>query len=540
MPTRLSPAGGAVGIPDRTRPTPGLCPRLFLSLRLPLNVRVKRESKIVTQNHHDILIVGAGLSGIGAAVHLQRDCPGHSFAILEGRDAIGGTWDLFRYPGIRSDSDMYTLGYNFKPWEEAKAIADGPSIRRYIHATAAEHDIQKHIHFGQKVKAANWDSAAARWTVTTAQADGTPGQFTCNFLYMCSGYYSYEQGHKPAWPGEADFTGQVIQPQFWPENLDYAGKKIVVIGSGATAVTLVPAMAGKAAHVTMLQRSPTYMVSRPASDAIADVLRKLLPAKMAYDLIRWKNVTLGMWFYNQTRKHPEKVRANLLGRLEKLLPHGYDMARHFNPRYNPWDQRLCLVPDADLFDAIKAGHADIVTDTITRFEPTGIRLASGDLLEADIVVAATGLKLEALGGMAVSVDGQPRRIADALAYKGMMFSGIPNLAISFGYINASWTLRSDLIAEYVGRLLNHMKAKGLAVATPTPAPGVEAERLAMDLSSGYVQRGADALPRSGNRAPWMVTANYKHDRRELRGGDLGEDMVFSAATRRLELTEAAE
>ena len=494
-------------------------------------------------NHFDVLIVGAGLSGIGAAVHLQKDCPDRSYAILEGREAIGGTWDLFRYPGIRSDSDMYTLGYNFKPWEEAKAIADGPSIRNYIAETARDHDIGKHIQFGHKVRSADWDSSTARWTVTTARADGSTGNFTCNFLYMCSGYYSYSEGYKPEWAGEANFGGQVIQPQFWPENLDYAGKKIVIIGSGATAVTLVPAMAEQAARVTMLQRSPTYMVSQPGRDAIANALRKILPAQMAYDIVRWKNVTMGMWFYDQTRKNPAKVRSALLGRLQKLLPEGYDMARHFTPKYNPWDQRLCLVPDGDLFDAIKAGKADIVTDTIEHFEPTGIRLASGDLLEADIIVAATGLKLEALGGMAVSVDGQPRRIADTLAYKGMMFSELPNLAISFGYINASWTLRSDLIAEYVGRLLNHMKANGFAVATPTPGPGVEPERLAMDLSSGYVQRGADALPRSGNRAPWMVTANYKHDKQELRDGALGEDMVFSAApmaARRPELAEAAE
>ena len=494
-------------------------------------------------DHFDVLIVGAGLSGIGAAVHLRRDCPDRSLAILEGRDAIGGTWDLFRYPGIRSDSDMYTLGYSFKPWQEAKAIADGPSIRNYITETAREHDIGRHIRFGHTVKTADWDSASARWTVTTAQNDGSAGRFTCNFLYMCSGYYSYSQGYKPEWPGEADFAGHVIQPQFWPENLEYAGKTVVVIGSGATAVTLVPAMAASAAHVTMLQRSPTYMVSRPGTDAIADVLRKVLPAQMAYDLIRWKNVTLGMWFYGQTRKNPAKVRAALLGRVQKLLPKGYDVARHFTTKYNPWDQRLCLVPDADLFDAIRTGKAAIVTDTIDHFEARGIRLASGELLKADIVVAATGLKLEALGGMAISVDGVPRRIADTIAYKGMMFSGIPNLAVSFGYINASWTLRSDLIATYVGRLLNHMKANGHAVATPTPGPDVQPERLAMDLSSGYVQRGADALPRSGNRAPWMVTANYKLDRAELRDGALDADMVFGAAgvgTSQADLAEAAE
>lgn len=488
----------------------------------------------------DVLIVGAGLSGIGAAVHLQRDCPDRSYAILEGREAIGGTWDLFRYPGIRSDSDMHTLGYRFKPWEAAKAIADGPSIRSYIRETAEEHGITRHIRFGHKVEAAAWDSAAARWTVTARLADGGSTQIRCRFLYMCSGYYNYAEGHRPHWPGEEQFAGTIIHPQFWPEHLDYTGKRVVVIGSGATAVTLVPEMAKKAAHVVMLQRSPTWMVSRPSTDVIANALRAILPAQMAYNITRWKNVTMGQWFYRQTRANPGKVRAALLKRLSKLLPEGYDLGTHFNPKYNPWDQRLCLVPDADLFDAIRAGKAEIVTDTIAGFEAGGIRLDSGQLLEADIVVAATGLKLQALGGAAITVDGQPRRIADALAYKGMMFSHIPNLAISFGYINASWTLRSDLIAEYVCRLLNHMKATGMDIATPTPGPDVVPERLAMDLSSGYVQRGADALPRSGNRAPWMVTASYKHDRQELRDGAVTEEMLFAKAAGAVPLLEAAE
>lgn len=493
----------------------------------------------------DVLIVGAGLSGIGAAVHLQKNCPGETYAILEGRDAIGGTWDLFRYPGVRSDSDMYTLGYRFKPWKAAKAIADGPSIRSYIVETAHEHGINQHIRFGHKVAAAAWDSAAARWTVTTTIKSGTAeeevGTLTCRFLYMCSGYYSYSQGHRPTWTGEADFKGQIIHPQFWPENLDYAGKRVVVIGSGATAVTLVPAMANTAASVTMLQRSPTWMVSRPSSDAIANVIKSVLPAQMAYDLVRWKNVTMGQWFYKQTRNNPGKVREALLGRLAKLLPADYDLETHFTPGYNPWDQRLCLVPDADLFTAIKAGKADIVTDQIERFEAGGIRLKSGALLEADIVVTATGLKLEALGGMTVSVDGETRRTADALAYKGLMFSGIPNLAQSFGYINASWTLRSDLIADYVCRLLNHMRRTGADIATPTPAADVTPERLAMDLQSGYVQRGADALPRSGNRAPWLVTADYKYDRRELLEGPVTDEMLFAKAAGVAErVMEAAE
>jgi cation diffusion facilitator CzcD-associated flavoprotein CzcO len=478
----------------------------------------------VSSTDFDVLIVGAGLSGIGAAVHLQQNCPNETYAILEGRDAIGGTWDLFRYPGIRSDSDMYTLGYRFKPWKSAKAIADGPSIRSYIRETATEHGINQHIRFGHKVTNAAWDSETARWTVTTNKST-----LTCRFLYMCSGYYNYGQGHRPTWEGEAEFKGQIIHPQFWPESLDYKGKRVVVIGSGATAVTLVPAMADTAAHVTMLQRSPTWMVSRPGSDAIANALKAILPAQMAYDIVRWKNVTLGQYFYKKTRSNPGKVRELLLKRLAKLLPADYDLETHFTPGYNPWDQRLCLVPDADLFNAITAGKAEIVTDQIAKFEAGGIRLHNGKLLEADIIVTATGLKLEALGGMTVTVDGETRRTADELAYKGMMFSGIPNLAQSFGYINASWTLRSDLIADYVCRLLKHMRKTGVDIATPTPAADVVPERLAMDLQSGYVQRGADALPRSGNRAPWMVTADYKYDRKELMEGPVTDEMAFARA-----------
>jgi monooxygenase len=489
----------------------------------------------------DVLIVGAGLSGIGAAVHLKNQCPEERWLILEGRDAIGGTWDLFRYPGIRSDSDMYTLGYRFKPWTAAKAIADGPSIRAYIRETAQENDIAANIRFGHKVVAADWDSATARWTVTARRKDGSTTSISCRFLYMCSGYYNYAQGHRPSWPGESDFAGQIIHPQFWPETLDYKNKNIVVIGSGATAVTLVPEMAKQAASVTMLQRSPTWMVSRPSSDAIANLLRAILPAQMAYDITRWKNVTFGQWFYKQTRENPSKVRESLLKRLAKLLPANYDLETHFTPGYNPWDQRLCLVPDADLFKAIGSGKASIVTDQIDRFESGGIRLTSGTFLKADIVVTATGLKLEALGGLSLSVDGLRRAIGDELAYKGMMFSGIPNLAQSFGYINASWTLRSDLIADYVCRLLKHMRANSVDIATPIPAADVTPERLAMDLASGYVQRGADALPKSGNRAPWLVTANYTYDRKELLEGPVTNEMVFAKAKAAREpFLEAAE
>ena len=473
-------------------------------------------------DHFDVLIVGAGLSGIGAAVHLQKDCPDRSFAILEGRAAIGGTWDLFRYPGIRSDSDMFTLGYKFKPWTAAKAIADGPSILSYVRETAAEHDVERHIRFDHKVAAASWSSIDARWTVTVTRSDGSSHDLTCNFLYMCSGYYNYAEGHQPEFPSEGDFAGRIVHPQFWPADLDYTDKNVVVIGSGATAVTLVPEMAKTAAHVTMLQRSPTYVVSRPGNDSIADVLRKYLPSKLAYSLIRFKNVGMGMYFYRMTRKQPAKVRDLLIGGVREHLGPDYDVATHFSPRYNPWDQRLCLVPDADLFAAIKSGTASVVTDTIATFTPSGIRLASGKEIPADIVVAATGLKLIALGGMSVSVDGRAVNPGDCIAYKGMMFSGVPNLALSLGYINASWTLRSDLIALYVGRMLNHMKATRTEIATPVPGPDVVPERLAFDLSSGYVQRSANAMPKSGNRSPWKVTANYAIDTMELRFGKIDD------------------
>ena len=500
----------------------------------------------MTQDHFDVVIVGAGLSGIGAAVHLQNDCPDRTYAILEGRDAIGGTWDLFRYPGIRSDSDMYTLGYKFKPWTEAKAIADGPSIRKYIRETATENNVERNIRFGHKVSAASWSSADARWTISANRSDGSTTEITCNFLYMCSGYYSYAEGHTPDFAGSADFKGQIVHPQFWPENLDYKGKQVVIIGSGATAVTLVPEMTRQAAHVTMLQRSPTYVVSRPAVDAIADWLRNHLPAKLAYSLVRLKNVSLGMLFYRIARKQPDKVKGKIIDGIRAHLGPEYDVAKHFTPAYNPWDQRLCLVPDADLFAAIKSGDASVETDQIETFTATGIKLKSGKELPADVIVTATGLKLIALGGMQVSVDGRAVKPGDCLAYKGMMFSGIPNLAVSFGYINASWTLRSDLIAYYVGRILNHMKATGTAIATPIPAADVTPERLAMDLSSGYVQRGADAVPKSGNRAPWKVTANYALDTMELRFGKIDDgELVFSkpvakAAAEPIPFAEAAE
>ncbi len=481
-------------------------------------------------DHFDVIIVGAGLSGIGAAVHLRRDCPDRSFTLLERRAGVGGTWDLFRYPGIRSDSDMFTLGYKFKPWTAAKSIADGPSILSYVRETAAENDVDRHIRFGHKVTAASWSSADARWTVTAARDDGSTATLTCNFLYMCSGYYSYDEGHRPEFTGEGDFAGRIVHPQFWPADLDYAGKRVVVIGSGATAVTLVPEMAKTAAHVTMLQRSPTYVISRPGNDPVADRLRKWLPAKLAYGLIRFKNIGWGMYFYRMTRKQPAKVRDLLIGGVAQELGPDFDVATHFTPRYNPWDQRLCLIPDADLFTAIKSQSASVVTDTIERFTPGGIRLASGSEIPADVIVTATGLKLVALGGMRVVVDGQAINPGDCIAYKGMMFSGVPNLALSLGYINASWTLRSDLIAGYVARILNHMKATRTTIATPVPGPDVVPERLAFDLSSGYVQRSVDAMPKSGSRRPWKVTANYALDTLELRFGKVDDgELRFTTA-----------
>ncbi|QNE30787.1 NAD(P)/FAD-dependent oxidoreductase [Sphingomonas sp. NBWT7] len=476
--------------------------------------------------HVDVIIVGAGLSGIGAAHHLQQRCPDRSYLILEARQAMGGTWDLFRYPGIRSDSDMHTLGYNFRPWTKAKSIADGPSIREYIEDTARDGGIDRHIRFGHKVTAIEWSTPDAHWTVTTQGPDGT-ATFTCNFLHMCSGYYDYDRGHTPHFAGQESFAGRIVHPQHWPQDLDYAGKRVVVIGSGATAVTLVPEMAKQAASVTMLQRSPTYVVSRPGEDALANWLRRKLPGKTAYGMTRWKNVLMGMVFYRMTRKQPEKVKQKLLDGVREHLGPDYDVATHFTPRYNPWDQRLCLVPDADLFDTIRAGRADVVTDTIERFTPAGILLTSGRELPADVIVTATGLEVKLLSGITPVVDGVAKELGEALQYKGMMFSDVPNLAFTFGYTNASWTLKADLVAMYLCRILNVMKKRGLRQATPriggdaiTPEPFV-------DFSSGYIQRVADQLPKQGNRKPWKLNQNYALDVMALRFGSVEDSMEFS-------------
>jgi cation diffusion facilitator CzcD-associated flavoprotein CzcO len=476
--------------------------------------------------HVDVLIVGAGLSGIGAGYHLQTTCPGKTYAILEGREAMGGTWDLFRYPGIRSDSDMYTLGYIFKPWKEQKAIADGPSILNYVRETAAEHGIDRHIRYSHMVRRAAWSSDDARWTVEVERTDTKETvRYTCSFLFMCGGYYSYDGGFTPDFQDMDQFTGRIVHPQKWTPDIDYAGKKVVVIGSGATAVTLVPEMAKTAAHVTMLQRSPTYMVSRPSEDAMANRLRRWLPAKTAYALTRWRNVLFGMYFYRLARTKPQAVKKRLIDMVRQTLPADYDVETHFTPKYNPWDQRLCLVPDNDMFDAIKSGAASIVTDHIERFTPTGILLKSGKTLDADVVVTATGLVLKAWNGIEVSVDGRHIDPATTLSYKGMMYSDVPNLASSFGYTNASWTLKCDLTCAYVGRLLNHMEAKGMRQCTPRKTdPDIQTEPW-LDFSSGYVQRAMEQFPKQGSKTPWKLYQNYARDIMALRYGKV-EDGVM--------------
>jgi cation diffusion facilitator CzcD-associated flavoprotein CzcO len=464
----------------------------------------------------DVLIVGAGLSGVGAACHLTMKCPGKSYAVLEARGAIGGTWDLFRYPGIRSDSDMYTLGYVFRPWREAKAIADGADIRAYVEETAADYGVTPHIRFGHKVKRADWSSAEARWTVE-AEHDGEIVRFTCRFLIMGSGYYDYGAGHRPVFEGEADFAGRIVHPQFWPDELDWSDKRVVVIGSGATAVTLVPEMAKRAAHVTMLQRSPTYVVSRPAVDGIAERLKQWLPATLAYRLTRLKNVALTMVFYKLARRRPAKVKEKIVSLVRDELGPGYDVETHFTPRYNPWDQRVCLVPDGDLFAAIRQGSVSVETGAIERFEHGGIRLASGKILPADLIVAATGLKIKLMGGTELSVDGKVQDLSRALTYKAIMFSGVPNLAFIFGYTNASWTLKADLAADYVCRLINHMDRRGFVSATPVAGPDVKPVPF-LDFTSGYVQRALGTLPRQGDRKPWRLNQNYLLDALALKLG----------------------
>jgi len=441
-------------------------PNVALLQPRPTRLDQTQSSQTHPQGHLDVLIVGAGLSGIGFAWHLQKHCPHKSFAILEARDAIGGTWDLFRYPGIRSDSDMHTLGFHFKPWRGEKSIADGPSILTYLQQTAAEHGIDHKIRFGHKVTRASWSSAQARWTVEVTGPDGTAHQWTCNFLQMCSGYYDYDGGYMPGWPGMDRFKGKILHPQAWPDDLDYAGARVVVIGSGATAVTLVPAMTDRASRVTMLQRSPTYVVARPGKDALANWMYQKLPEGIAHSLARWKNILLQMYFYRAARRDPERAKQAIIGRAQAALGPDVDVGKHFTPRYHPWDQRLCLVPDGDLFKAIRDGKASVVTDEIETFTETGIKLRSGAELAADIIVTATGLKVKLMGGAQIVVDGAPADLGNTMNYKGVMYNDIPNLGSTFGYTNASWTLKADLTAEYLCRLLNHMERRGYAAATP--------------------------------------------------------------------------
>ena len=496
----------------------------------------------MNQEHVDVLIVGAGISGIGAAYHLQKECPKKSYAILEGRSSIGGTWDLFRYPGIRSDSDMFTLGFSFHPWKEAQAIADGPSILKYLKETAQEYGIERHIRYQHKVISASWSSDDAEWTVEVERGESKEKlRYTCNFFYLCSGYYRYDHGYTPNFPGQDAFRGQIIHPQKWPENLDYSGKRVVIIGSGATAVTLVPAMSDQAAHVTMLQRSPSYVLSLPAKDAIANKLRDLLPEKMAHGAARWKNVMISMAMYQVCRRYPEFAKKLLRKGVMAQLPPGYDVDTHFKPTYNPWEQRLCLVPNNDLFKSIRKGRASVVTDHIDRFTETGITCKSGEKIEADIIVSATGLELLAMGGVKVSVDGKAVDTSQSLSYKGVMLSGVPNMAACIGYTNASWTLRADLISRYVCRVLNYMDRHGYTQCTPVNTDASVQELPLLDLSSGYVQRAAAMFPKQGSKAPWKLKQNYILDLMSLGYGTMDDPALkyAKASAARVPFDQAA-
>ncbi|KAF0965250.1 flavin-containing monooxygenase [Rhodococcus sp. T7] len=475
--------------------------------------------------HLDVLIIGAGLSGIGAAYHLQDRFPGRTYAILESRESIGGTWDLFRYPGIRSDSDMYTLGYRFRPWENDKSIADGPSILEYVKDTAAEHGIDRNIRFRHRVVRAEWSTADACWTIDAERTDtGETVRFTADFLMSCSGYYRYDEGYTPEFPGIDRFAGQVVHPQTWPEALDYAGKRVVIIGSGATAVTLAPSMAAEAAHVTMLQRSPTYIISMPAKDKLANKLRRHLPTRLAYALTRLKNASVATAIYQLCQRYPEFMKGRIRQLQEKWLPKGYDIDKHFTPRYNPWDQRLCLVPNGDLFRSIRNDEVSIVTDHIDTFTETGITLKSGDELRADVVVTATGLNLLAFGGMTLAVDGRDIDLTETMAYKGMMLSGVPNFAFVIGYTNASWTLKADLVCEYVCRLLAHMDANGFTQCSPERDSAVDEEPF-LDFAAGYVLRSVESFPKQGSKAPWRLRMNYFRDLVTLRHGKIVDDAM---------------
>jgi monooxygenase len=483
------------------------------------------EPDDTSAEHVDVLIVGAGLSGVGAARHLKAVLPQRTFTILEARDAIGGTWDLFRYPGVRSDSDMHTLGYRFRPWTAAKAIADGPSILSYIQDTAAEGDVERQIRFGHRVVSATWSSARARWTVLADRGDGGTVRFVARFLYLCTGYYRYDAGYEPVFPGVDEFGGTIVHPQAWPEDLDYAGKRVVVIGSGATAVTLVPAMAEQAAHVTMLQRSPSYIGALPSEDKIANLLRRALGDRRGYAATRWKNVARQSLLFRLSRRRPELVKSMLRKAAIQQLPAGYEIDVHFKPSYNPWDQRLCLAPDGDLFRAIRRGQARVVTGQIATFTKSGVRLESGEELDADVIVTATGLRLLALGGIILAVDGREVKLPETMAYKGLMISGVPNFAYTFGYTNASWTLKADLVAEYVVRLLRYLSSHGYDSAVPVNKDPRVLERPLLEFQSGYVQRSLHEFPKAGSRAPWQVVMSYPHDMRTMRYGRINDGVL---------------
>jgi cation diffusion facilitator CzcD-associated flavoprotein CzcO len=484
--------------------------------------------------HLDVIVVGAGLSGVGAGHYLQTECPWARYAILEARDAIGGTWDLFRYPGIRSDSDMFTLGYRFRPWRGEKAIADGASILRYIEDTARESGIDRKVRFGHRIVRAEWSTTDSRWYVTAERADtGEAVRLSCGFLFACSGYYRYDHGHLPEWDGIERFGGTIVHPQHWPEDLDHANARVVVIGSGATAITLIPTLARTAAHVTMLQRSPSYIGSLPEKNPIANLTRRFLPERWSGPLIRWMLALSTQAFYQLSRRRPEVVKRFLRKGLERELPPGYDIDTHFTPRYDPWDQRFCVAPDGDFFRAIRDGSASVVTDTIASFTERGVRLASGTELEADIVVTATGLQMLFLGGIELTVDGEKVDVSDRLVYKGMMLEDVPNLALAVGYTNASWTLKCDLTCGYVCRLLNHMRATGTAACRPVNTDASVSSEPLLGLSSGYIRRSADEFPKQGSKMPWRVHQSYLADYRALHNSDVVDDaMVFSPGGQR--------
>ncbi|MBL8361656.1 MAG: NAD(P)/FAD-dependent oxidoreductase [Rubrivivax sp.] len=495
----------------------------------------------------DVLVIGAGISGLSAAWHLQTHCPDRRFAVLEARPTLGGTWSLFRYPGFRSDSDMYTLGFHFEPWRERSAIARGPTILQYLRETARGHGLERHIRYGVRVRSANWNPRAAHWDVqavrTTAEGAEEGVTFHCSFLFVCGGYYRYDRGFQPAFEDMASFRGLHVHAQQWPEGLDCRGQRVVVIGSGATAATLVPALAGQGAQVVLLQRTPSYYFIVPGLDRIALLLRRLLPARWAYALTRRKNVALAAFLFRRSRSRPEKVRSFLLKQVAKALPPGYDLEPNFTPPYGPWEQRLCLVPDADLFQALSKGQAEVVTDRIERFTAEGLRLASGRELQADVIVSATGLELQMLGGMQLSVDGVPVEPGRLVSYKGVMYGGVPNLAATFGYVAASWTLKADLTSQYVCRVLNHLRDTGTRIATPGLPPDGVALKPFTDFSSGYFQRAMHLLPRQGAEGPWKLFDRYADDRRRLLEEPVDDDvLVFGAAPAaapKAELAQAA-